>query len=47
MMIFSSIGLVLVTLGVYSVLAYTTARRTQEIGYAWRWERKARMFWDW
>jgi putative ABC transport system permease protein len=32
MMIFSSIGLVLVTLGVYSVLAYTTARRTQEIG---------------
>src|SRR5467141_508365 len=32
MTIFSSIGLVLVTLGVYSVLAYTTARRTQEIG---------------
>src|SRR6266849_4255571 len=32
MMIFSSIGLVLVTLGVYSVLAYTTARRTREIG---------------
>ena len=32
MTIFSSIGLVLVTLGVYSVLAYTTARRTHEIG---------------
>jgi len=32
MMIFSAIGLVLVTIGVYSVLAYTTARRTQEIG---------------
>jgi putative ABC transport system permease protein len=32
MTIFSSIGLVLVTLGVYSVLSYTTARRTQEIG---------------
>src|SRR5437879_800358 len=32
MAIFSSIGLVLVTLGVYSVLAYTTARRTHEIG---------------
>jgi putative ABC transport system permease protein len=32
MTIFSLLGLVLVTLGVYSVLAYTTARRTQEIG---------------
>jgi len=32
MTIFSSIGLVLVTIGVYSVLAYTTVRRTQEIG---------------
>jgi putative ABC transport system permease protein len=32
MTIFSSVGLVLVTIGVYSVLAYTTARRTQEIG---------------
>jgi predicted permease len=32
MMIFASIGLVLVTIGVYSVLAYTTAQRTQEIG---------------
>jgi len=32
MTIFGSIGLVLVTVGVYSVLAYTTARRTHEIG---------------
>lgn len=32
MLIFGSIGLILVTLGVYSVLSYTTARRTQEIG---------------
>jgi putative ABC transport system permease protein len=32
MMIFGGIGLVLVTIGVYSVLAYTTVRRTQEIG---------------
>src|SRR5258708_11527786 len=32
MSIFGSIGLVLVTIGVYSVLAYTTARRTHEIG---------------
>ena len=32
MSIFGSIGLMLVTIGVYSVLAYTTARRTQEIG---------------
>ena len=32
MMIFGAIGLVLVTIGVYSVLAYTTVRRTQEIG---------------
>jgi putative ABC transport system permease protein len=32
MTIFSSIGLILVTIGVYSVLAYTTVRRTQEIG---------------
>ena len=32
MTIFGAIGLVLVTIGVYSVLAYTTARRTQEIG---------------
>ena len=30
--IFGAIGLVLVTIGVYSVLAYTTARRTHEIG---------------
>lgn len=30
--IFAGIGLVLVTIGVYSVLAYTTARRTHEIG---------------
>jgi putative ABC transport system permease protein len=32
MMIFGALGLVLVTIGVYSVLAYTTIRRTQEIG---------------
>jgi putative ABC transport system permease protein len=32
MTIFGAIGLVLVTIGVYSVLAYTTVRRTQEIG---------------
>jgi predicted permease len=32
MTIFGSVGLVLVTVGVYSVLAYTTARKTQEIG---------------
>jgi putative ABC transport system permease protein len=32
MTIFGSIGLNLVTMGVYSVLAYTPARRTQEIG---------------
>ncbi len=30
--IFASLGLILVTIGVYSVLAYTTAQRTQEIG---------------
>ena len=32
MTIFGSIGLVLVTIGVYSVLAYATARKTHEIG---------------
>lgn len=32
MIIFGTIGLILVTVGVYSVLSYTTARRTQEIG---------------
>ncbi len=32
MLIFGAIGLILVTIGVYSVLSYTTARRTQEIG---------------
>jgi predicted permease len=32
MTIFGSIGFVLVTIGVFSVLAYTTARRTHEIG---------------
>ena len=32
MTIFGSIGLVLATIGVYSVLAYSTARRTHEIG---------------
>jgi putative ABC transport system permease protein len=32
MSIFGSVGLVLVTIGVYSLLAYTTTRRTHEIG---------------
>lgn len=32
MVIFACIGLVLVTVGVYSVLAYSTAQRTHEIG---------------
>jgi len=32
MTIFGVIGLILVTIGVYSVLSYITARRTQEIG---------------
>lgn len=30
--VFASIGLILVSVGVYSVISYTTARRTQEIG---------------
>ncbi|MFY9804289.1 MAG: ABC transporter permease [Candidatus Acidiferrales bacterium] len=30
--IFAGVGLILVTIGVYSVIAYTTARRTHEIG---------------
>ena len=32
MIVFGGVGLVLVTVGVYSVLAYTTAQRTHEIG---------------
>ena len=32
MTIFGCIGLILVTVGIYSVLAYSTARKTQEIG---------------
>ena len=32
MIIFASVGLILVTVRVYSVLAYTTARKTHEIG---------------
>jgi predicted permease len=32
MMIFGAIGLILVTVGVYSVLAYSTARKAHEIG---------------
>jgi putative ABC transport system permease protein len=32
MMVFGGVGLILVTVGVYSVLAYTTAQRTHEIG---------------
>jgi putative ABC transport system permease protein len=32
MMIFGCLGLILVTVGVYGVLAYTTARKTHEIG---------------
>jgi len=30
--VFAAVGLVLVSIGVYSVIAYTTARRTHEIG---------------
>lgn len=32
MIIFGSMGLILVTVGIYSVLAYTTAQKTHEIG---------------
>jgi ABC-type antimicrobial peptide transport system permease subunit len=32
MTLFAGVGLVLVTIGVYSVIAYTTARQTHEIG---------------
>jgi putative ABC transport system permease protein len=32
MIVFASVGLTLVTIGVYSVIAYVTARRTHEIG---------------
>jgi putative ABC transport system permease protein len=32
MSIFAAVGLVLVTIGVYSVVAYAAARRTREIG---------------
>lgn len=32
MIIFGSVGLILVTVGVYSVLAYTTAQKTHDIG---------------
>jgi predicted permease len=32
MLLFGAVGLVLVTVGVYSVLAYTTAQKTHEIG---------------
>ena len=32
MTVFAGVGLILVTIGVYSVLAYTTSCRTQEIG---------------
>lgn len=32
MAVFGCVGLILVTIGVYSVLAYSTARRTREIG---------------
>ena len=32
MIIFGCVGLILVTMGVYSVLAYTTAQKTHEIG---------------
>jgi hypothetical protein len=53
MTIFGAIGLALVTIGVYSVLASTACWRIPQRGartrleFAWRWERKVRTWWEW
>ena len=47
MTVFGCVGLVLVTVGVYSVLAYSTTRKTHEIGIRMALGAKARMSWEW
>jgi len=42
MMIFGGVGLILVTVGVYSVLAYTTAHGRMKLESEWLWVRNAR-----
>jgi hypothetical protein len=41
---FSVIGLVLVVIGVFSVMGYTVALRTREIGIRMGWEHNREMF---
>ena len=44
MSIFGGVGLILVTVGVYSVLAYTAAQGRMRSGFAWRLGRRAGTF---
>ena len=42
---FAAMGLALAAAGIYSVLSFHVARRTQELGFAWPWARHGATCW--